>query len=66
MKLLRIGFVLSIGWHLGDALIEFLYYIFMESIKKTRWYSEIIGQKETVKDYDCANVVKNKIGFDIN
>ena len=66
MKLLSIGFALSIGWHFGDALIEFLYYIFMESIKKTRWYSEIIGRKEIVKDYDCANVVKNKIGFDIN
>ena len=66
MKILSIGFALSIGGHLGDALIEFLYYIFMESIKKTRWYSEIIGRKEIVKDYDCANVVKNKIGFDIN
>ena len=66
MKLLLIGFALSIGWNLGDALIAFLYHIFMESIKKTRWYQEIIGRKETVKDHNRANVVKNKIGFDIN
>lgn len=66
MKLLLIGFELSIGWHLGYALIDFLYYIFMKSIKKTRWYQEINGPKEAVKDYGCANVVKNKIGFDIN
>lgn len=66
MKLLLIGFALSIGWHLGHALIDFLYYIFAESIKKTRWYQEIIGRKETVKDHNSANVVKNKIGFDIN
>ncbi len=66
MKLLLIGFALSIGWQLGDALIAFLYYICRESIKKTRWYQEIIGRKETIKDHNRANVVKNKIGFDIN
>lgn len=66
MKLLLIGFALSIGWNLGDAFIAFLYYICRESIKKARWYQEIIWRKETIKDHDCANVVKNKIGFNIN
>lgn len=49
MKLLLIGFALSIGWQLGDAFIAFLYYICRESIKKTRWYQEIIGRKKNNK-----------------
>lgn len=63
MKLLLIGFALSIGWHLGGALIDFLYHIFIGSIKKTRWYQEIIGRKETVKDHNRVNVVKKQNRF---
>lgn len=66
MKWFSIGLAISTGWYLGNFLIDFLFHVFIQAVKKTGWYQTIMGSQGTIGEHKYTNTVKNKIGFDIN